>query len=237
MTKRENKIGRFFPFYPTNWVLSTPLQRCSLGARGLLIELMARSWLTGDEHGVIRISIDDLAFATHTSYEEVNRLLAELEEHSRITVNDHDERNRKITVPMLRTVGMEQEDAYGKKARAGKASGEARVKKRDDEKAFVRFWDAYPKKRDKQRCKSYWATHNLTAKVDVILEGLERTKAHWASSSTEDQFIPYPSTWLHGGRWDDVFEVEKPTMTPTMTKEEREARLADFQARRAASRG
>jgi len=221
---RKNKIGEFFPFYPQAWIMSTDLQRCSLGARGLLAELMARTWLKG-RRGEIKTSIDDLAFDTHTSYEEVARLLDELSQRGRISTVEGD-RYILITIPTLSDVQAEQEALLKAKSKAGTKSGESRTKKKKDEEAFELFWEVYPKKRDKQRCQRFWATHNLTAKVEEIVAGIEMYKIHWANTGTEEQFIPYPSTWLNGGRWEDELEIKG--LKPKMTEEEKDAAREDF---------
>ena len=66
---------------------------------------------------------------------------------------------------------------------------------------FAAWWDDYPKKIGKgQAVKAYKAALKK-ADADMILAGLRRHLPLW--ERTERQFIPNPSTWLNGERWDD----------------------------------
>jgi len=73
------------------------------------------------------------------------------------------------------------------------------------ESDFATFWDAYPKKRSKgQAVKAYRAARKKTT-AEAILTGLRRQLPEWAGK--DEQFIPYPATWLNGERWDDAASV------------------------------
>ena len=74
-----------------------------------------------------------------------------------------------------------------------------------DETSFNRFWDAYPKKRDKANAmKSF---RKVTVPVSVLIDAIEKQKksADWLKEN--GRFIPYPSTWLNGRRWEDEADV------------------------------
>ena len=69
---------------------------------------------------------------------------------------------------------------------------------------FDRFWAAYPKKKDKQKARKAWMQLNPDlALCRVMAEALERQKRSESWQEKNGQYIPYPSTWLKGRRWED----------------------------------
>ena len=78
------------------------------------------------------------------------------------------------------------------------------------EELFTKFWQAYPKKRDRPRArKSFFKIKNLPDVFSHLMKGLEQQKASADWQKDGGQYIPYPSTWLNGERWED----ELPTQT------------------------
>lgn len=78
------------------------------------------------------------------------------------------------------------------------------------EMMFDEFWQAYPKKRDRPRArKSFFKIKNLSDVFSHLMKGLEQQKASADWQKDGGQYIPYPSTWLNGERWED----EWPTQT------------------------
>lgn len=77
---------------------------------------------------------------------------------------------------------------------------------RDAETAdrFARFWAAYPRKEAKKNAEA--AFRMINPDEDLLARMLESI-AKWAKSEqwTKDgqAFIPHPSTWLNGRRWED----------------------------------
>lgn len=71
---------------------------------------------------------------------------------------------------------------------------------------FETFWTSYPKKVKKQDAKKAFARALAAAPVGSILAALEEHKAKWRGG--ERQFIPHPTTWLNGCRWEDQLETE-----------------------------
>lgn len=70
--------------------------------------------------------------------------------------------------------------------------------------AFAEFWAAYPRRVGKAKAMEAWRK----LKPDPALCG-QMLKAIAAQSATADwqrddgKFIPHPTTWLHGRRWED----------------------------------
>lgn len=69
---------------------------------------------------------------------------------------------------------------------------------------FDRFWAAYPRKEDKQKArKAFERLKPDEGLLVTMLAGIERQKksAQWVKDG--GQFIPHPTTWLNGCRWED----------------------------------
>lgn len=66
---------------------------------------------------------------------------------------------------------------------------------------FDKFWSAYPKKKDKANALK--AFKKVQVPIETILAALEKQKksADWIKNN--GQYIPYPTTWLNGKRWED----------------------------------
>ena len=77
-------------------------------------------------------------------------------------------------------------------------------KQEPDWDLFEQFWRAYPRKQNKERARREWKKINPDqALCRLMSDALERDKrsAQWQKKGGE--FIPHPSTWLHGRRWED----------------------------------
>ena len=74
---------------------------------------------------------------------------------------------------------------------------------RDEAKeTFDAFWTHYPRREDKKRARAAWGRMNdeerrLCTGVAEIMDRLVATGAR------ERRFVPLPSTFLHGRRWED----------------------------------
>lgn len=70
------------------------------------------------------------------------------------------------------------------------------------DESFGVFWLAYPRKVSKDRARREWKRLKPDwPLVQKILAALEAQKKQ--TSWRDLQFVPYPSTWLHGRRWED----------------------------------
>ena len=77
-----------------------------------------------------------------------------------------------------------------------------------NKKLFAQFWEAYPRKTNKQKAESAFKKLNVTEELlEQILDAIERQKK--SDQWTEDggRYIPHPSTWLNGKRWEDEVTV------------------------------
>lgn len=75
--------------------------------------------------------------------------------------------------------------------------------KDDDLDGFDTFYSAYPKKKAKQEAIKAWkALKPNPDLIKTILDDLERRRiGEW--NGKDEQYIPYPATYLRGKRWED----------------------------------
>lgn len=74
--------------------------------------------------------------------------------------------------------------------------------------SFDQFWEAYPKKVAKQQAFKVWKKNKLHERLNEILDDLDKRKsANWLNN--DKQFIPNPTTYLNGERWNDEIFTEK----------------------------
>ncbi len=67
--------------------------------------------------------------------------------------------------------------------------------------AFERFWSAYPRKVGKAKARTAFATACKRANPEAVIDGAHALAAD--PNLPEQQFIPYPTTWLTRDGWDD----------------------------------
>ena len=72
---------------------------------------------------------------------------------------------------------------------------------------FDKFWEAYPNKKDKQKAQKAWIKHQPD--IVNVLKALVTQKGSEQWKKGNGQFIPLPSTWINGARWDDELTASK----------------------------
>jgi hypothetical protein len=79
---------------------------------------------------------------------------------------------------------------------------------------FEIFWRAYPRKVGKADARRVFDRAIKKTTLERMLETLswQRTQDQWLRDG--GAYIPHPSTWLHGERWED-----EPSETPTLKKQ------------------
>jgi hypothetical protein len=76
---------------------------------------------------------------------------------------------------------------------------------------FEMFWKAYPKKRDRIKAQRAWnATVSIRPPISTLLSALDTFTQSRDWNDRDGKFIPYPSSWLHGRRWEEVSTKEIP---------------------------
>jgi uncharacterized protein YdaU (DUF1376 family) len=76
---------------------------------------------------------------------------------------------------------------------------------------FEEFWKAYPNKKDKQKAIKAWAKHQPD--LSKVLKALKAQKNSEQWKKDNGQYIPLPTTWLNGARWEDEVTTKKSNST------------------------
>lgn len=87
-------------------------------------------------------------------------------------------------------------------------------KKDYDFRLFDIFWQAYPRKTAKDAARKAWVKLNPKGELfERIMDGLNRS-VQFDRGFRDPQYTPHPATWLNGKRWEDKFELPKPSTPP-----------------------
>ena len=71
---------------------------------------------------------------------------------------------------------------------------------------FESFWEIYPKHQDKKKAKQKFLKLCTNEKeYKAIMDGLRNVLPIWAKKDTK--YIPMPTTWLNGERWNDEVDL------------------------------
>lgn len=71
----------------------------------------------------------------------------------------------------------------------------------ESESRFDEFWTVYPSKENKKKAKQIWLKKKLDLKADLIIADVIKRKAY--HKKWLDGYIPHPTTYLNGERWED----------------------------------
>ena len=88
---------------------------------------------------------------------------------------------------------------------------------------FRRFYAAYPRKVAKLDAEKAFMQMTRRYDAEEIILGAQKFAQTMAAEGKEQQFIPYPASWLRAGRWmDEDQETIKaePVVRPARTVEE-----------------
>lgn len=99
-----------------------------------------------------------------------------------------------------------------------------KVKKEEqNNELFDKFWEAYPKKRDKQTSRKAFTKLNVDDKLfNKMMASLSQAKNSYDWQKNGGQYIPYPSTWLNGRRWEDELATVSQPQPHTSEKNQNE---------------
>lgn len=135
---------------------------------------------------------------TETDGKEEKRTEAKQSETERTQANASETDNHNP-----KTINQEPESAtHEKVAKENSTPPKPPAKKAADD--FSVFWMAYPKKQDKQNAMKAWKKLNPDAETQrkmILAIQAQRASPQWQKEG--GQFIPLPSTWLNGRRWED----------------------------------
>jgi len=74
----------------------------------------------------------------------------------------------------------------------------------DSDNHFLEFWETYPNKKAKKKTLEKWTKLKVDAEMfAVIMKGLKSACKSRAWLKQNGDFVPMPTTWLNGERWND----------------------------------
>ena len=196
----------YFKFQPSEWVTGD-ITLCSMEAQGLFINLCCFYW------------IKDCSISLANAQQRFSNCLASLEElqnkqifkvsdEGEIIIDFLDEQMQKFT-----DISIKRSKSGGMRAKANakqlhsKSSAKAHIvredKERDKEKdiniVFDVFWSTYKRKQgSKSDCEKKWNKLKDGERQKII-----DTLPAFFASIRDEQFIPYPSTYLNQRRWEN----------------------------------
>lgn len=74
---------------------------------------------------------------------------------------------------------------------------------------FADFWLLYPRKVKRKDTERMWGRLSDKQRLEAVV-GLVPWRAYWLKKE-ELEYVPHPSTWLHGERWTDELPREART--------------------------
>ena len=96
------------------------------------------------------------------------------------------------------------EAAAGGKQEPVRVRGQNDVPPREIEERFVRFWAAYPRKEAKQKAHTVFLQLKPNEQMlQEMLKAIDRQKTCDQWQEAGGRYVPYPTTWLSGRRWED----------------------------------
>lgn len=102
--------------------------------------------------------------------------------------------------------------------------------KKNDEiyiQRFNKFWEIYPKKKDKAKARQKWLKLKPNDELfNKIITAVKEQAQSDQWQKDDGQYIPYPSTWLNGERWND--EIKKAVHITPPPKEEEYKPVGNF---------
>lgn len=91
---------------------------------------------------------------------------------------------------------------------------------------FEQFWKAYPNKKGKGNAEIWWEKNKPSRELtDKMLVAIATQKCWTKWADNDGQYIPHPTTWLNGKRWEDE-ALEKPVPNGQSTEEQRREAIA-----------
>ena len=91
------------------------------------------------------------------------------------------------------------------------------MKKKEYTPAFLKFWEAYPRKVAKAAAFKAWISNGCEEIAKAIVKSVHDHAQHaWR----DPKFIPHPPTFLNGHRWED--ELRTKPSKQTMTEQEQQ---------------
>ncbi|WP_435604913.1 helix-turn-helix domain-containing protein [Streptomyces bacillaris] len=105
--------------------------------------------------------------------------------------------------------------------------------KQQQDADFDAWYALYPRKENRGKARlAFAAAVKRGVNTDHLITALHKHRDHWIACKTETKFIPHPTTWLNGERYDDELTTPAnrwngpaPTAPSTLTDEEKKRAL------------
>ena len=98
------------------------------------------------------------------------------------------------------------------------------------EERFERFWRAYPRKVGKAKAKAAFLRIRPTDELtDLMIAKVKEEKNSYQWQKDHGAFIPHPTTWLNGGRWEDEADPDTGRPGHRMMEHGTDYELEDWQ--------
>jgi hypothetical protein len=216
-----------FQFYPSDWLRDTALRSCSIGARGLWIDMICFMH-EGNPYGHLKVGNkvilpSNLCGMVGATLEDVEGWLDELKQASVYGLADDGSMfsRRMIKDENLRNMRAAGGKLGGNPALKDKTKVNLKVKQNptpsssssssssnihtDQPDGFDLVYQAYPKKVGKPAALRAWKAAKVKPdEVDLILKDIESRKLSRDWQKDDGQYIPNPSTYLNQRRWEDL---------------------------------
>jgi len=85
-------------------------------------------------------------------------------------------------------------------------------------KSFDEFWNLYPRKVGKKKCRTAWKNLTQTQRASAIT-AIGAHVAYWERAGRSSETIPHPTTWIHGESWDDEIVAVRSGIRHTETRQ------------------
>lgn len=104
----------------------------------------------------------------------------------------------------LNTPYEKTEDPVTKKLKGNSTSNNTKIEYKDICTHFEEFYKSYPRKVNKKKAKDKWMSKvESESMYHVIMASLQKQKKSKDWQNDDGQYIPYPTSWLNGERWND----------------------------------
>jgi len=217
-----------FQFYPGDWKKDPCLSMCEPATRGIYIDILC-SMHDNDGSGLVEGTVQQLARMCRCSPDEMGSAIDELSVTKTCRVTESDTiitliNKRMNDEHMSRQSSAERSKRYRENRKSdvkvtplsssssssstssSTSIPEKSVKKLGVEisKSFDRFWVAYPKKRDKKKSLDVWSRIKPDEDMlNKIIKHVTVMKMSEDWTKENGQYIPLPTTYLRGERWND----------------------------------
>jgi hypothetical protein len=196
----------YFKFEPSEWITGN-ITLCSMEAQGLFVNLCAYYWI---KDGNISLTNAKQRFS------KCDALFEQLISNGILTLNNIENDIDVICIKFLDEQRDKFIDIVAKRSEAGKSAWGAKAEQKQSKSRakdhiynkdnnkdinilFDVFWNLYKRKQgSKKDCEKKWnkLTHEEHQKIIDTLP-------MFFASIRDEQFIPYPATYLNQRRWDN----------------------------------